>query len=346
MAVKRPGPVLRGGLLLAGTFALAGLAAGAVAWTSFPPFPPHFSPHFSPRGGTVLSDAGGWLPGWLVSAVGSRGFLLAALAAVASAGGLVLITGLLWQAGRPGRAGRAGRYVRRTDSGSAVVEFALALPVAMVLSLIMAQSSLLMAGNLCVQYAAYCAARSAVVQVPLDLSQREPANVLDASDDGKLSRIRTAALWAVMPVSANVPGADVDPSGGDLAAGLRRIFTDYGASVPAWLRDGNDPGGYLGRKLAYADDYTELTILERTSPPGGPADYAELQYPYTYRPHDEIRVAVRYTFFLAVPYAARIFAALDNGRELGAGAYGLDLSAACSMPNEGAGDYIKVEAFE
>jgi len=280
---------------------------------------------------------------WLAGALTGKAFVLGAGMAICSAAGLALVGGILWQAGGP------HRRAWGSQGGAVVLEFALALPIAMVLSLIMAQSSLLMAGNLCVQYSAYAAARTAIVQIPLDLSDGEPANVLDSYDaSGKIARIRKAALWAVMPVSPAAAGQPADPRGDDLAAGLKGVFQRYSAAEPRWLNDDRRPGEYLGRKLAYADQYTAVTMLRRASLPGEPPEYAELDHPYSYQEHEEVRVTVDHVFFLAVPYASKVFAALGDGSELtgGPGLRGLSLKAACSLTNEGAANYIEVETFE
>jgi hypothetical protein len=58
-------------------------------------------------------------------------------------------------------------------------------------------------------------------------------------------------------------------------------------------------------------------------------------------------VAVRHTFYLAVPYAARIFAMFPGGVKLdfGDGEYGTVIPASCVLPNEGVQDYVDIEMF-
>ena len=75
--------------------------------------------------------------------------------------------------------------------------------------------------------------------------------------------------------------------------------------------------------------------------------------PYLYGEHEEVRVKVEHTFYLAIPYAARIFheiadrAPPNDGRELsfGSGEYGVVIRAASSMVNQGVQDYVEVEEF-
>ena len=87
----------------------------------------------------------------------------------------------------------------RGQDGAAIVEFVMVLPILLMIVLVMVQSSLLMAGNLCVHYSAYCAARGAIVYVPFDSPPTEPPNaVLGSSIDSyKRMRIKQAAVWAL-----------------------------------------------------------------------------------------------------------------------------------------------------
>ena len=259
---------------------------------------------------------------WLGPALYDRVFLACAGAAAGCAAALAVLGAALWGVGRAQR--------RRMDGqqGAAIIEFALALPFALMLTLIMVQSSLLMAGNLCVHYAAFCAARSAAVTVPRPVAPDEGRNVVvEPAASAKLARIRQAAVWAVMPVSAggaNVPEADVET----LLAGLEDFFAGYDEPAPLWLRR------YVARKMHYADTYTDV---ELAAPAGRGA----------YGPHEDLHVTVRHVLYLPVPYARRIFAALGDGVELpfGAGEWGLAVTAGCRMPNEGAQDYVDVEEF-
>jgi hypothetical protein len=295
----------------------------------------------------------GWLVnasgagGWMAQAMRHRTFVIAAGIFLASGLGLVAICHVMYQAGAP------YRNTRRSECGSVTIEFAIALPIALMLVLLMTQAALLMGGNICVHYAAYCAARSAIVQIPSDLSSAEPPNVLDAPGAAKMDSIRDAAIWALMPVSCS--NRDY-PSGDDggLASGVRSFMTYYGSTG---LTTGGSTGGgwydradlptYLGRKRAYAEDHTEITMYERTET-DGTAEYLEIEYPHVYEPRDEIRVEVKHTLYLSVPYAARVLAAVEGGTKLGfaPGEYGMEITARVSLTNEGVADYVEVETFD
>ena len=264
---------------------------------------------------------------WLVPAITSRLFVVNAVVVGVCGMGLAAIGWVLHSVGAPARRTRA-----RGREGTVMIEFALALPIALGLTLLMIQSSLLMVGNLCVHYAAFCAARTAIVQVPADDSPDEQPNQVSGwGSSRKLQRIRRAAVWAVMPVSSSHPDA---PAGDDsvLGGSLERFFGRYGLDVPRWVEIN------LGRRLQYAMDHTRVDLL----PPLN-------EVTETYREHEDLRVTVEHTFYLSVPYAARLLATMDadDGVELdfGSGQFGTVIRATCTLPNEGVHDYIDVEPF-
>ena len=274
-------------------------------------------------GGERLLPAGSWR--WIRPAVTSRAFVLCGLIALGCAAALTWIGCALYRLGAAGRAARG-----RGEDGAAMIEFALSLLIALPLTLIMIQSSLLMVGNLCVHYAAFCGARSAIVQVPWVkfLPGEQPNEIAGADDSGKMLRIRSAVAWALMPVACahpDAPGADA----GALEDALESFFQDYGRPVPAWVR------GRLSRQLQYVRDHTHVEVDPPTEPP-------------YYGVHEDLRVRVEHVFYLAVPLAARLFYLMDDdGRDLdfGSGQYATVLRATCALPNEGVTDIVAVEPF-
>jgi hypothetical protein len=273
--------------------------------------------------GWVLHYAARTAPGssWLLRAVGSPMFLTCAAVLLACAAGMAAILAVLWRAGRPYRARREGQ------EGVAILEFALALPFLLMLALLMTQTSLLMVGNVCVHYAAFCAARCACVTIPKEYGANEPRNQVnpDPGASGKLNRIRMAAMWALMPVSC---GSDEVDAGPEIAAALSSFFSLQGVDPPGWIDD------RLARKLGYASAYTEVEL--------DPPDDGD-----TYGVHEDLKVTLRHTLYLSVPYAAKILAQFPGGVELdfGEGEYGTVVVASCSLPNEGVQDYVDIEEF-
>ena len=265
--------------------------------------------------------------GWLLRAVTSRLFLFCAALLVVCGSIFAALSAILWQAGRPHRARR------RSQEGEAIIEFALALPFMLLLSLVMAQTSLVMVGNVCVHYSAFCAARAAAVTIPRDYGVNEPRNYLkdDTDASGKLHRMKMAAAWAVMPVSCG--SKDVPPAGDSLPNGVSRFFSVQGLEPPAWADE------RLARKLGYAIDHTEVSIL--------PPEVDEDDDDELYDEHEDLRVTVRHTLYLAIPTAAKLFAMFPGGVELdfGEGEYGTVITASCSLPNEGVQDYVDIETF-
>ncbi len=252
------------------------------------------------------------------------GMALAVAVAVISAVGLAAIGCVLW------RAGQRNRRTVDPEGGVAMLEFAMVFPIGLMLSLLMVQSSLLMVGNHCVNYAAYCAARSAIVMVPLDLSNNEPHNVVAfGGASGKTERIRQAAVWAVMPVSCSAP--EITPLAvTDLENGLDDLFDSYGVATPLWVRS------QLRYRLGYADEHTSIEL----DPPANGDIFGD---------NEDLRVTVVHTFYMAVPYASSLFAAMDsqNAVELGfgAGEYGLIIRSAEVLVNHGVPDFIEPEIF-
>ncbi len=239
--------------------------------------------------------------------------------------GLVVLSAVLWRAGATQRTNRRAAPQR----GAVMLEFVLIVPVALWLVMVMAQSTLVLGGNLCVHYAAYCGARSAIVQAPLERGDEWP-NYFDSSFDPeaspKLEQIRQAAVWAVMGVSRSNYERQ-NPSGSYLAEAIGGFLTASGKARPGWV------DRYLASKFSYANDMTEV---ELAAPVDG----------LTYGRHEDLRVIVRHHLYLAVPLASRLFANLADGVVLDDGAYALIVEADCTLPNEGPQDYIDVEHFD
>lgn len=299
-------------------------------------------------GGTMayLAPLGHCGESWAAQAMLSRSFLVNFAMTLGSAALLVPLGWVMWQAGamhrrqpqsQPSHQAAPGQHepparLSGDERGSAMVEFALVFPIVMLLVLLMAQSTLLMAGNLMVHYSAFCAARSAIVQVPRDVPN-EPHNYVEEPDrSNKLGHAKLAAVWAVMPVSC---ADDRYPTGdsGVLRAGLNRFFIAHGQQTPVWVDRS------LPHRLQYAQDKTQIWLDQ---PQAGAAQ--------AYGEHEDIVANVDHTFYLSVPYMNRMFMLMSgsDGRDLefAAGQYGVVIHAKCRLPNEGVRDWIDVEKFE
>lgn len=243
---------------------------------------------------------------------------------------LVLLGRALYRAGAPLRKRR-----RTGQEGQAVLEFALVMPILLMIVLVMVQVSLMMGALVNLHYAAFCAARAGVVALPLqtDSEAQNQMNAIEAdgwaaNSDEKIQRIYNAAVWALIPYSCGSKDVAEAPDGAALEGQLSQVFGDYGAAVPSWVND------YLGRKLAYARDHTRVRV-QVPQPVGSEA----------FRPGEDIHVTVTHDLFLGVPYANAIFSAINGGKSLGAGNYAVEIAVESRLSNEGVQDFIDIEEF-
>ncbi len=264
--------------------------------------------------------------GWVGRCFRSRFSLYAGAASLVCLVGLYILTGAAWRLGRTRRKGRP----RPAEAGTAAIEFALLFPFALMIVLVMIQSMLLVAGNLAVHHAAYAAARSAIVRIPENLSYGEPRNVLALPEfSAKFHRIRSAAVYAVMPVSAGKEGlGGMDPGGAAvIQEGFEKFWQLYGSSAPNWVQT------MLVGKYQYAWNFTEVSLSD---PAGGGA----------YGDHETISVQVRHMLYLSVPYAGMVFSLAGGGELPGApGHYATTIDVTYALTNQGVEDEIDVEQF-
>jgi len=271
---------------------------------------------------------------WLAQAMASRLFVTCAVVLVAGGLLLALLAAFLWQAGRP------YRKARRGESGVAILEFALAMPFLLIIGLVMAQASLLMVGNVCVHYAAFCAARSAIVVIPREFGSGEPRNLLVDSDadTGKMYRIKLAAVTALAPVSCGSDEISGAGAGGDTyVEGIDRFLSLQSVERPGWVDE------RLSRKLAYAGEYTDVEV----DPPLPRTDPDEAEEDGLFDDNEDVHVTVRHTFYMSVPTGAWIFSFFAERVELpfGTNEYGMKMAAYYTLPNEGVQDYVDIEEF-
>jgi hypothetical protein len=267
---------------------------------------------------------------WLLQAAASRMFIACTVVLVVCSVLFAAVTRMLWRAGRPYRTSGRG------EQGVAIIEFALAIPFLLMLGLLMAQASLLMVGNVCVHYAAFCATRTAIVAIPQDYGSGEPRNfIIDSQDPmSKKYRVKLSATTALLPVSCSSEDVMAAGEGGDVyVSGLERFLSIQSVDKPAWVDQ------RLSRQMAYAAGHTDVTVA-----PPVPRDDDKNGF---FQENEDVYVTVRHTFYLSVPTAARIFALAPGGVELGFGEneFGTDITASYALPNEGVQDYVDKETF-
>jgi len=84
-----------------------------------------------------------------------------------------------------------GKELRKDENGQAMVEFVVVFPVVFLLCLVIMQTFLLLTARQVVNYAAYCAARSAIVFLP------ESGNSVAKK---KAERAAIIACWSISPM--------------------------------------------------------------------------------------------------------------------------------------------------
>jgi hypothetical protein len=260
---------------------------------------------------------------WLASALGSDLFVACALICIAGIGVLAVVLTVLW------RIGRSRRRRHAPDSGVILVEFILLLPILLTVSLMILQAALLMSGLFAVNYSAWCAARTAAVQIPTRVDASEPANVL-VEGGVKFGRIFRSAIWPLVPVGNGGSWVEVTVDDRGLVDELARFYRAYDREVPGWVDE------RLARKLSYVWDHTRV----RVAAPENGARYGA---------NEDIRVTVEHTYYLSVPYAGWMVQKLSvDGVDLDTADadHGLRIRASASLINWGRQDWVDQERFD
>jgi hypothetical protein len=183
------------------------------------------------------------------------------------------------------------RGLHRDQGGNVQsLSFVLTLPIFIMVMMLIVQVSQLMIGLNVVHYAAYAAARSAVVWIPADMPSPEGSNCIssyaidpDAPDQvmpvldpqspnfgpgsggltyliapgsDKYNKITSAAVLACVPIS---PSRDLGFSAANQSAAAAVLKQVYGGIAPASQTNPAVPGR-LDHKLAYACNNTKLEI--------------------------------------------------------------------------------------
>lgn len=229
---------------------------------------------------------------------------------------------------RAGRRGRAGASFASDETGTAMVEFTLVFPVAMAVMLILIQAMLMMTGTLVINYAAYAAARTAIVTVPKDLGgdgnyYAEPVNqVVDPDHSAKIAQIRLAAVVACLPAAGRSNQAD--PSNGAVRDGIRSYLSASGATVPGWVDN------YVSKKLAWADAHTTVRL------------HAGQTASNVYQHDEDLTVTVQHDYNLTIPFANRLF---GRNHDTATDLWWTTVTASCTLNNEGVNDSIVEDSF-
>lgn len=186
------------------------------------------------------------------------------------------------------------------ESGTATVEFVLVAPFLLFTTLLLIQTTLVFTGLFYVNYAAYAAARSAVVYIPSNY--QEESNTITALEGGwKFDRIRSAAMFALIPVSGEEASSSGDSVAGDLVQGISDLYTAQGRTPPGWVEN------MLPGRIAYAMNHTQVTLFEVYTSETGEVVFENAGGTHTFGPRDAVGVEVRHELALTIPVASKLF---------------------------------------
>jgi len=237
---------------------------------------------------------------------------------------VVLLVRAMWRL-RDGRH-RSLFDLIREQRGTATIEFVLVFPMAFFFSLLLAQMTLLMVGNLFVHYAAFAATRSAITIIPESYAD-EPRNVyIQEAGQAKHDLIRSAAAYALVPVggrsSADVPLADA------FEQAVAAHFDAYGEPTPRWVTS------LAADRVRYTSQYTTVRLLWYDGTIDGTPVFNELRdgEEYAFGPKEPITVRVTHQLNLSVPYVRIIF---SDGRHAETNSAWTQITAMYTLSNEG-----------
>jgi Flp pilus assembly protein TadG len=237
--------------------------------------------------GTVWLAVKAWgeLPGWMLAAAASPLAMRCLTIMVVGLVALGVVLALLVRA-RP-RVRPAGvRGFHGDQGGTAAVEMAMVFPLALMIFLLIIQAALVFNANLVVHYAAFAAARVAVVVVPLNLPNdgtwpekrnwvRNP-DVASVPASEKMEMIRRAAVLAVMPVSAMAasgaattgPGGTSTVTGQTVQNESSTVFKHLGVNERPWFYFSQTKPSYEGffSRAAAQYDYANGEISTQAGP--------------------------------------------------------------------------------
>jgi hypothetical protein len=268
--------------------------------------------------------------------------LLAAIFPIAAAG--LACCAVTWVSGHVllSRFGRI-RLRRLDDRGGSELEFALAFPVFLVSVLTTVQVALMVNAALIVDYAAFCAARSAAVWLPQENGDEAAGSITDPQlrDSEKGKRIRRAATFSCAPISPRLsqfafgflpgsPPADI-PALKDLATALGGQAA--GGPISPTATGPINPAAAVGPadlvkltrdvldKWAYSELFTEVELRDTTGEAGT-----------AFPPDSPITARVTYRFYVNVPLAGPVLGALFGDRFVAfIGPYYIPISASYTL---------------
>jgi hypothetical protein len=232
--------------------------------------------------------------------------------AVGIAIGLGAIVLLLWRLalliGRPRSPLRGLRQLPRAEAGQAITEFIIVFWALMMASMGVAQMGLMYNAKGVTLYAAYAAARSAIVWIPQDVPGEDAAHTLTMSTGSeKYGNIKNSAAIAVVPISRRASNVlaglpVIGPVVNDVMNAIHGLLAVIpGASAALDYAD----------RYAYAYALTNVYFVQQ-SPGGATTTIGSPGDTVTFPEHSDITVMVSHCFHLNIPVAAQIIDYYDT----------------------------------
>jgi hypothetical protein len=199
------------------------------------------------------------------------------------------------------RSRRVGSVVNADDeSGSSAVEFVLVLPGLAMLLLMILQIALVVQAKFVVNYAAFCAVRSAIVVIPDEVSRERRNEVGNHETSEKVEIIQRSAALPLTAISP-LPGFSI-------ARGVPflenpEVIADLIKLAPFDVAPDSMMGQVMLRApYAYHLENTAVQVLTVQGTEGG-----------SFMDHDWVTVKVQYRYYLAVPFAKKLFGTSYSG---------------------------------
>lgn len=202
-----------------------------------------------------------------------------------------------------------GRRPVLGEAGQAMTEVAISFPILLITTLILMQLALMFQARNIVTYAAFSAARAAIVWIPAENGVEGPNQINESGE--KFEKIQQAAAMACIPISPRATTVlGPVPFLGDIIAQSSVAFT---ALVSVF----GLPSSYASNALeryAYSSIATSV-LLYRATENGFVDGFGEWTYP---RDPADVAVEVRHNFYLSIPVVNRIIGGPFPGTGFGA----------------------------
>jgi len=225
--------------------------------------------------------------------------------------GVGLLVMLLWRLaamfGRYGWPVRALRQLPRAQAGQAITEFVVVFWALIMTVTGVAQMSLMYNAKQVALYAAFAAARSAIVWIPQDVEGEDPPNQVTLSSGyEKYGNIKSSAALACVPISQSATDVLGNlPVIGPVVNDIMNAIHSTLAVIPGL----NQAVDYAD-KFAYAYALTTVSFVQQG--PGGITEIGSPGGTLNFPEHSDITVEVEHCLFLPIPVAGHVVDMLDT----------------------------------